>query len=173
MTFHRFLGPGRSGRTIRVDGNRVEPWNPILRHPATHAVGAERIPFMGSTIAVQPYVLPHRSKLDEHQQKSGAGTRGWTAHQGFYVYRNNRLVVAGDWLGAAGTKDEHTKLARIVVDFNSTLDFAWQIDVKKSTARPPGTVMEDLRRIASATRRAAEEVYRHRQPRSSRAGPCA
>lgn len=163
MTFHRFIGGGRKGRTITVNGNKVEPWDPILKHPATHALGpADRIPFMGSTITVQPFVLPHRSKLDETQQRLGQGIRGWTAHQGFYIYRNDRLVVAGDWLGAAGAKDEHTKLARIVVDFDSVLDLAWQIDVKKSTARPPGTVMEDLRRIAAATRRSAEEVYRHR-----------
>jgi hypothetical protein len=163
MTFHRFLGTGRRGRIIRVDGNVVEPWDPIMKHPATHALGPpERIPFMGSVISVQPFVLPHRSKLDESEQRRGAGIRGWTAHQGFYVYRNDRLVVAGDWLGAAGAKDEHTKLARIVVDFDSSLDLQWQIDVKKSTARPPGIVMDDLRRVAAATRRAAEEVYRHR-----------
>jgi signal transduction histidine kinase len=163
MTFHRFLRPGRRGRTITVNGNTVEPWDPILKHPATHSLGPpDRLPFMGSTIIVQPFVLPHRSKLDEQQQKSGGGIRGWTAHQGFYVYRNDRLVVAGDWLGAAGAKDEHTKLARIVVDFDSALDLQWQIDVKKSTARPPGSVMDDLKRIATATRRAAEEVYRHR-----------
>ena len=163
MTFHRFLGPGRRCRRITVNGNKVEPWDPIMKHPATHALGPpDRLPFMGSTITLQPFVLPHRSKLDEKQQKSGSGIRGWTAHQGFYVYRNDRLVVAGDWLGAAGAKDEHTKLARIVVDFDAALDLHWQIDVKKSTARPPGSVMDDLKRVASATRRAAEEVYRHR-----------
>lgn len=162
MTFHRFL-VGRGARNITVDGNSVVPWNPILDHKATHALGpADKIPFMGSTIKVHAYVLPHRSKLDEAQQRTGGGIRGWTAQQGFYVYRNDRLVVAGDWLGAAGAKDEHTKLARVIVDFESVLDLAWQIDVKKSTARPPGTVMDDLKRIAAATRRAAEEVYRHR-----------
>ena len=163
MIFHRFLDKGLRRRTIKVNGNLVEPWDPIMKHPATHALGPpEPIPFMGSTIRVQAFVLPHRSKLDEQQQKSGGGIRGWTAHQGFYVYRNDRLVVAGDWLGAAGAKDEHTKLARIVVDFDSSLDLQWQIDVKKSTARPPGTVMGDLKRIATATRRSAEEVYRYR-----------
>jgi hypothetical protein len=162
MTFHRFL-VGRGKRRIAVNGDPVEPWDPVLQHPATHALGAgDTIPFMGSTITARPFVLPHRSKLTEEQQRIGAGIRGWTAHQGFYVYRNNRLVVAGDWLGAAGAKDEHTKLARIVVDFDAALDLAWQIDVKKSTARPPGVVMDDLRRLATATRRYAEEVYRFR-----------
>ncbi|MGY1730276.1 ATP-binding protein [Geodermatophilus sp. SYSU D01045] len=163
MTFHRFLEAKRGKRNIRVNENAVAPWNPIMEHPATHTLGPpDKLPFMGSVITVQPFVLPHRSKLDEDQQRRGGGIRGWTAQQGFYVYRNNRLVVAGDWLGAAGAKDEHTKLARILIDFDSTLDLQWQIDVKKSTARPPGSIVDDLRRIATATRRAAEEVYRHR-----------
>ena len=65
-------------------------------------------------------------------------------------------------MGLGMARDEHTKLARIAVDFPSELDHQWQIDVKKSSARPPGALVEDLRRIARATRRQAEEVYRHR-----------
>jgi hypothetical protein len=34
--------------------------------------------------------------------------------------------------------------------------------VKKSTARPPGELVEPLRRIARASRSRAEEVYRHK-----------
>jgi hypothetical protein len=162
MTFHRFL-VGRGARSMVVNANQVEAWDPILKHDATHQVSpVEKLPFRGTTVRAVPYVLPHRSKLDEKQQQVGAGIRGWTAQQGFYVYRNDRLVVAGDWLGVGGAKDEHTKLARIVVDFDSELDLDWQIDVKKSTARPPGTLLPDLKRIAAATRRSAEEVYRHR-----------
>jgi hypothetical protein len=161
MTFHRFLsGPGALSMT--VDGVAVTPWDPILRHSATQQLPSEELPFGGSVVKVTPFVLPHRSKLDDAQQLHGSGMRGWNAHQGFYVYRNRRLVVAGDWLGIDVTKDEHTKLARILIDYESSLDMAWQIDVKKSTARPPGTILPSLKRIAMATRRRAEEVYRHR-----------
>jgi hypothetical protein len=171
MTFHRFLS-GTRRLNMFVNGNRVEGWDPILRHEATHMVSpTEKLPFRGTTVEVRPYVLPHRSKLDERQQKLGAGIRGWTAQQGFYVYRNNRLVVAGDWLGVGGAKDEHTKLARIVVDFDSKLDLDWQIDVKKSAARPPGALLPDLKRHASAARRSAEEVYRYRGNVAGRKGP--
>ena len=160
-TFHRFL-TGRGARAIRVNDVAVEPWEPILKHPATHLVTTEKLPFRGTRVEVRAYVLPHRSKLSEQQQRAGAGIRGWNAQQGFYVYRNQRLVVSGDWLGVGGAKDEHTKLGRITIDFDSELDLDWQIDVKKSTARPPGSLLPDLRRIAAATRRQAEEVYRLR-----------
>lgn len=52
------------------------------------------------SIKIKGIVLPHRSKLSAEQYNLGKGPKdSWTAHQGFYVYRNNRLLVAGDWLG--------------------------------------------------------------------------
>jgi hypothetical protein len=100
--------------------------------------------------------------------KAAAGPAGWNAQQGFYVYRGGRLLVSGDWLGigsASGDsyrKEEHYKLARIMVDVPTTLDEYWDIDVRKSHARPPAALRESFRRIAERTRACAEEVYRHR-----------
>ena len=62
-------------------------------------------------------------------------------------------------------QEEHTKLARILVDLPNTMDSEWQIDVKKSHAIPPAALREDLRRIAKAARSRAQEVYRHRAAR--------
>ena len=39
--------------------------------------------------------------LSEKELKEAEGPSGWTAQQGFYVYRNKRLLVAGGWLGLA------------------------------------------------------------------------
>lgn len=161
-TFHRFLS-GQGRIWISVNGREIEPWDPfMLLHPATQQLDPEELPFRGSLITVRPYVLPHRSKLNEKEMTRGAGAHGWNQQQGFYVYRSRRLLVQGDWLGLGLTKDEHAKLARIAVEFPSSLDHEWQVDVKKSTARPPGELVEPLRRIARATRSRAEEVYRHK-----------
>jgi len=72
------------------------------------------------------------------------------------------MLVAGDWLGLGFQKEEHYKLARIGVDLPNLLDEDWDIDIKKSRARPPDHLRPDLRRIAEATRRRAAEVYRQR-----------
>lgn len=71
-------------------------------------------------------------------------------------------MVAGDWLGLGFQKEEHYKLARIQIDITNDMDPLWQIDVRKSMARPPGALCEELRRIAKVTRARAVEVYRHR-----------
>ncbi len=135
--FHRFTS-GRGRVTIRVNGNTVTPWDPFMTgHPATQSLGAEVLTLGDEQVRVTPYVLPHRSKLDEAEQTAGEGVRGWNHQQGFYLYRGDRLLVQGDWLGVGGAKDEHTKLARIAIDIPTSLDHAWQVDVRKASARAP------------------------------------
>ncbi len=90
------------------------------------------------------------------------GPPGGTPNKGFYVYRNRRLLLAGDWLGLGYRKEEHYKLARILVDLPNFMDQEWEIDVRKSKARPPLVLRDELRRIARITRDRAVTVYRHR-----------
>ena len=165
MVFHRFLA-ARGGLRIWMcggDDQRIEAWDPFMvDHPATQQLSEEKLSYRGRPISVRPYVLPHRSKLSSAEQAAGAGPRGWTAQQGFYIYRNKRLVVPGDWLGLRWQKEEHYKLARIRVDLPNALDLDWHIDVKKSVARPPGALRDSFRRIGGATREMAAEVYRFR-----------
>lgn len=163
VVFHRFLA-GRDAIVIHVDGNHVEPWDPFLaEHAATQALSTESFTLEGHRIEVAPFVLPHSSKLTDAEHERAAGLGGWNAQQGFYVYRARRLLVGGGWLGIARMQqEEHYKLARIRVDLDNALDGAWQIDVRKATARIPGSLARDLERIARATRSRASEVYRFR-----------
>lgn len=162
MTFHRFLG-ARDGRMLTVNGHEVPPWDPFLtRSKARQVLATEELPLDDGMVVVQPIVLPHRSKLTAEEFELAGGERGWNSLQGFYVYRNKRLLVAGDWLGLGFQKEEHYKLARIQVDITNDMDALWQIDVRKSVAQPPGVLRAELRRIAKVTRVRAVEVYRHR-----------
>ncbi len=100
--------------------------------------------------------------MSAEAHRRGAGPRKWSDQQGFYVYRNRRLLVAGSWLRLGFVKEEHNKLARIQLDFPNELDFAWDINVRKSRAVPPDALREDLIRIAKKTRDVARTIYRHR-----------
>jgi hypothetical protein len=161
MTFHRFLTGRRL--TISVDGVPVAKWDPFLEgNSARQVLGTELLTYSGGVVEVDPYVLPHRSKLSDEDFKVGGGKRGWNDLQGFFVYRNQRLLVAGDWLGLRFTKEEHYKLARIRVDLPNDADELWQIDVRKSVAVPPAEIRGELTRIAKVTRERAVEVYRYR-----------
>ena len=113
-------------------------------------------------MTVTPFVLPHHTRLSVEKHRAAAGPAGWNAQQGFYVYRNRRLLLAGDWLELGFQKEEHYKLARLQIDLPNSHDHEWDIDVRKSRARPPLRYKDGLRRIAQAARRRAVSVYRHR-----------
>jgi hypothetical protein len=166
MVFNRFM-TGSKPLKIFVNGtresNRVHPWNPFLdSHPATQQLAPETIVYKHCAVSVQSFVLPHHDKLGSELYDRAGGPKGWIAQQGFYVYRNKRLLVAGSWLGFPYTQEEHYKLARIQIDIPGSTDNDWNIDVKKSVARPPAPVRKQLRRIADITRKRAVDIYRHR-----------
>jgi DNA mismatch repair enzyme (predicted ATPase) len=113
MVFHRHLDGGRPGLLLSLNGRLVVPWDPFLReHPATWSSPVQRIRSAGGLVEVQCHVLPHKDHLTGQQEQSAAGPHGWTAQQGFYVYRNRRLLLAGSWLGLGqgryGPKKRHT-----------------------------------------------------------------
>lgn len=161
MVFHRFLSEKQL--KIYFQGREIAPWDPFLSsHPQTQ--NTEDQYFQNKHGFMKGYILPHKSNLSEIQFKETSGINGWNDHQGFYIYRGSRLLVAGDWLGLY-KKEEHFKLARIKIDLDNTLDSPWQIDIKKSTARPPIEVKLELKQYADNVRRKASEVYRHRGKR--------
>lgn len=162
MVFHRFL-KGRGSITIHINGRPVEPWDPFLEDvDFTEPLSRETLFAEGERAEVKPFILPHHSRITPDQHAAAAGPKGWNAHQGFYIYRNRRLLVAGDWLGLGMQKEEHFKLARIRIDLSNSADLLWQIDVKKSRARPPAALRRDLQRIARTARNRASSIYRHR-----------
>ncbi len=67
------------------------------------------------------------------------------------------MLVAGSWLGLPFMKEEHFKLARILLDLPNFLDEEWHLDVRKAQATPPTEFRGDLLRIAKITRQKASE----------------
>ena len=162
MVFHRFM-TDRNSITLWLNGQMIKPWDPFLTgESATQRLSAETLGPMDAEITVTPYVLPHHSHLTADKHRAAGGPSGWNAHQGFYVYRNRRLLLPGDWLGLGFLKEEHYKLARIQIDLPNSFDHQWRIDVRKSHAKPPLPYRDDLLRIAKVTRKRAVTVYRHR-----------
>jgi hypothetical protein len=107
--------------------------------------------------------MPHKDRLTKAEYDTAAGVNGWNAQQGFYVYRNDRLLVAGSWLGLGSprlwTKDEIHRLARISLDFQNVADSEWKIDIRKSIAKPPLALRARLMSLGEDTRRRARSVF--------------
>jgi hypothetical protein len=157
MTFHRFI----EEKSIKIFcwGHEIEPWNPFLISKQTTQLFSDE--YLHGNIFMKGYVLPHKSYLTKDEYTIAGGVNGWVAQQGFYVYRGKRLMLAGDWLRLF-RKEEHYKLVRIQIDLPNTLDIDWQIDIKKSTARPPLVYLEQIKKYALAVRNCGVEVFRHK-----------
>jgi hypothetical protein len=123
MIFHRFLEGvatvGREPLSIFINGHRVQPWNPfvIAGGPPSKETPVEAMNFSGHRMLIRGYVLPHKDRLTEAQYLASGGPQGWVAQQGFYLFRNDRIIISGDWLrlgrGRTWAKEEQYKLARL------------------------------------------------------------
>ena len=148
LVFHRYLeGADRKILKIIINDNPITPFNPFnLNHPATQQTALEKIMIYDSVINVQPYILPHHSKLSQQEYELYATEEGYIKSQGFYLYRGNRILIYGTWWGLHKALDAH-KLVRIKIDIPNNMDTHWGIDIKKSIARPSEKIRTDLKRI--------------------------
>lgn len=151
LVFHKFLEGSVSLKKIKisVNNNPIKPFNPFnTNHPATQQIAVEKINIFGSSVTVQPFILPHHSKLSKEEYDLYATEEGYIKSQGFYLYRQNRIIIYGTWWGMHKAADAH-KLIRIKIDIPNSIDIHWGIDIKKSIARPSEHIRNDLKRIIS------------------------
>lgn len=158
-------------RKVLFELNRrpVEMWDPFMMDNSfTTRMPSETLYVAGDEVRIKTFILPHSSKLTADEFSTNAGPHGWNAQQGFYIYRNNRLIVNGEWLLPGMQKLEQYRLARIRIDIGNKTDSEWNIDVRKSTAVPPISIQKEIRRIAVTAQRESAKIYRHRGKKLAR-----
>lgn len=165
--FHRFLSPDPGQKAVKISFNNSElaafnPFGPSI--PARQEKQLERISLQGETIEIQPYILPHPNKVSRTEYEKYAGEGGYLQNQGFYVYRNRRLIVKATWFRLI-KKEELNKLVRVRIDIPNSLDHLWAINVDKSQVTPPEVVRKQLKRIIQRIAGAGKQVYRRKATR--------
>lgn len=164
LTFHRFLNGENKGKRLKIylNGNKLEGIDPFnTSNNATLELPKQSIYIASKEISVQPFVLPHYSKVTPQEYEKYSGEGGYLHNQGFYVYRNKRLIIKSTWFRLL-PKEELTKLIRIRVDIPNSLDDIWKIDVKKSNASPPEAVKKGLRQIISEVEYSGRRVFKQK-----------
>lgn len=174
MIFHRFiLGTTRFNKNkgpikIYINGNSIKGWNPF---DVSEKVNSQVTPldeqvYLDKKFQVRGYVLPHKDKLSDLEYQNGGGPNGWLDQQGFYIFRADRLLVSGSWLGLgsprAWGKEEQYRLARISVDIPNSQDKDWQLDILKSKAIPPPQLKQKLVLLAERVREDAKKSFIYR-----------
>lgn len=176
MVFHRFMQGSVSGRrklNIFVCGEQLIPWDPFCRNEDTKELDILKMNVVSQEpdgsklkedVIVTPFVLPREDEFSSGEAwKEASGPKNWNQHQGFYFYRNNRLLQAGGW-NRIRAVDEHTKLLRVAVDFPGELDRVFSINITKMKARIPDEIRERMSVNVSKWAKIARTRYDRRAP---------
>lgn len=167
LIFHRYLNkPKPDTVDIFINNYQLKGLDPFLeKHKKTNIRREITLPILDSDgneqyIYVQPYILPFQKDLSAEDKKKSGGIEEYRTKQGFYVYRNERLIIWGTWFGKK--KGELTKHARVRVDIPNTLDDIWRIDIKKQKAYIPGVIKNQLNKAVDEAMNLAIKAQKHR-----------
>lgn len=173
LIYHRFINGEVKSRklSIELNGTPVPDYDPFHRkHEATMQLECETLKMGGrKKITAQPYILPHYSKLKPADLDKLSGDEGLLKNQGFYVYRNNRLIIYGTWFRLVKHGDL-SQLVRISVDIPNSLDEIWKITVDKSDAQLPSVLRMRLKQIVEGLKRRSVKVFRSKGGKISEHG---
>jgi len=160
LVFHRFLERRKPRLNLLLNGRSLDPIDPMASdHPATQKDPEDPLQLKGGLVKVRCHTLPHHKRMERDEWDELGGPDGHLKSQGLYVYREDRLIIAGGWLGLA-RQAELTKLCRIAVDIPNTMDSEWKIDVKKASAQLPPVVRERLRKVVERFVGTSKRTYR-------------
>ncbi|MCL1884152.1 MAG: ATP-binding protein, partial [Defluviitaleaceae bacterium] len=169
LVFHRYIAGEVGIKRLALSMNNVaiESADPFLVKRNTKIMSDEILNIEGSNVVINSYILPHVSNLSASDIATLGGKEGLRKQQGFYVYRNKRLLIWGTWFRMI-PQAELSKLARVQVDIPNELDALWTLDIKKSTAVPPEEVRNNLGTIIErlAKRSKYTSVYRGKKETS-------
>lgn len=170
MTFQRFLDREiykdvkNINMTLYCNGlnlnEKLEPWDPFCRwSPDTEKTYKDgkyiefslndKSKIVKDKIFIEPYLVP--AKVENSTENQEKGMLGNIEMSGIYVYRNNRLIQHGNWLGM-GQNEPHSVQARVKFDFNEVLDDALQIDIKKTRILLYQELSDAVRKLIAPTR---------------------
>lgn len=153
----------RDGLEIYVNEMELKGWDPFLTDNSFTFEGEpQKLRFHNTLVRITPYILPHPSKFKNKQEyREAGGDKEWYGQQGFYVYREKRLVNYGHWFGLF-TKDKTSELVRIKVEFSNQIDEDWKLDIKKSTITLPDALQGPLKAIAKNYRQQSRSIMLYR-----------
>lgn len=167
LVFHRFLAgdPGRQKIAIFLNNHPLKPHDPFAsRHPATQRDPEEVRMVKGHRVTLQTVTLPHHTKMSAKEHEALGGAAGFLKNQGFYLYRERRLIIWGTWFGLARQRPI-TQLTRVRIDMPRELDADWKIDVKKASAQPPAVLRDYLKGLVDRICAGSKRVYTHKGQR--------
>jgi hypothetical protein len=169
LIFHKFI-EGKNTKKIEfsLNNQKIEFLNPFYEsHPASQKLQVFPFKYKNGEINITPHLLPHHSKINNENEYNKYGLKdGYFKSQGFYVYREHRLITFGTWWSLL-TASEAYKLIRIEIDIPNTMDKEWSIDISKSKAKPNSIIRKDLKSTLDFIKPKGTRIYTGRTTRTN------
>ena len=180
MRFHRFIETGTVKLTIDVAFGigdepvaklQVNPLDPF-RYPRSGRKGypATFELDVGSTkVRAIAHIWPAKSKDPNYR----LGTGKVAGRQGFYFYRNDRLIKAGGWHNLLSDSEPHSSLARVLIEMPPDLDSTFRLSVQKNDFNVPPEFIDAVSNSRAGNTKfseylkAAQDAYRNAPPPES------
>ena len=156
IVFHKFIQnqiPGKKKVKIYLSENELDSFDPFCVHEKiqqpeilnlTVNYKTDSAQDKKSKIVVTPYILPREDQFSSPKSyKEASRIKTWHQMQGFYFYRNHRLLSYGNWSGLARV-DKKNILLRVAVNFNENLDKDFKINISKEKAFIPDKVSKEI-----------------------------
>ena len=169
--FHKYLDADNTDYTtvtIQLDGDDVLPWNPFYPQRSEQVLSLKEtvmeIESEDGTVAcatLNAWILPHSKDMTDEENKAYAKISNRS--QGFYIYREGRMIFSEGWLGIFRSDDPHFSLLRAEFSFNHDLDHAFQVDVKKSRIIFDPALEDELKKRLTGARNEADRRYRRKE----------
>jgi hypothetical protein len=139
LVFHRIIAKGLRV-LVDVEESTTGQTGPLVQVTSIDPVGHVRsgasgypktlvATYHGRPLALGCYIWPGRSHTAEFKLD---GKDGADAHQGFYFYRNDRLLQVGGWNQVFVADREH-QLARVVIDIDDSWAGYLRMNPEKSS----------------------------------------
>ncbi|MGV8963792.1 MAG: ATP-binding protein [Candidatus Saccharimonadaceae bacterium] len=167
LIFHRYLNDENEMKlNISVNKLKLKGLDPFLeKHKKTNIRQEFKLAIKDTQnterfVSVLPFVLPYQKDISKDDLDLLGGIANLRTKQGFYIYRNRRLIIWGTWFGLP--RNELTKNARIRVDIPNTLDDIWNIDIKKQNASIPKSIKNSLTSAVRETMEFSVKIQNHR-----------
>lgn len=161
LVFHRYIA-GETGKnfTLNFNGRDLDALDPFLIGRSQKPFAPDSYRLAGQKVVIEPFILPH-PKLLTYEEREQAGDL--QRDQGFYVYRNKRLVIWGTWFRLS-RKFSLSKLARVRVDIPASveIDKLWSLDVRKSNAMIPEELKLALKKTVEKLGLRSSQVWERR-----------
>ncbi|EPZ7320530.1 ATP-binding protein [Vibrio mimicus] len=160
--FFKYLESGKISISMKIGDAPTEElkgWDPLCADLVTvdgvrsRVLNAKTIPVKfgdkTASFTVRGSIIPSQNELNSEEQ---AFVRYGLDNQGFYVYREGRLIWHDGWPHRMYKKESKITRLRVELNFDHELDDVFSIDFRKSRVIIPAEIREELKRLVAPWR---------------------